>query len=463
MKEMLKNKGLQEKLKESKASASSTKAAKYGMDINKYRSLVKIFAMNENYPAAIISQKAVVSLSKNKAVAEKDLQLLLSKNKKATAENNIHQKAVNIAAREAAPEKTLFLQADTAYNINQQYKEGIALFTQASRAGNNNAIASLARLYNKGQCAPADIVKAEKFATHALKNLKMDAKNHDKDAQFLLGYFYSNGLGIEKDHTQSLYWYKKAAENGHVDANYYYGIKYYYGDDVEANLRTALTWINKAIIKGSVNALYIKALVYKAKLKKSFKKDSQLEGVNVEKLSTHYKFLYKEAMAQGHAEAINSYVRKMETHREWEEGASTIGTKYGFIVNEGGYRIWDMTDKDMEADIHAPLVNLLPQECAVTYHTLGDFYSPYVREWGHNKYRLRLAHKNAPGKMSYPKAIQYYVKAAKQGHVPAMLTLGKLYKKGPDGLDVNVAEAKRWYSLASKQGSKKAKKALSKL
>ena len=37
-------------------------------------------------------------------------------------------------------------------------------------------------------------------------------------AQYMLGFCYHNGWGVEKNDTEAVKWYKKAAEQGHVKA-----------------------------------------------------------------------------------------------------------------------------------------------------------------------------------------------------------------------------------------------------
>ena len=40
------------------------------------------------------------------------------------------------------------------------------------------------------------------------------AEQGDTEAQYTLGYYYEDGIGVKEDKEKSFYWYKKAAEQG---------------------------------------------------------------------------------------------------------------------------------------------------------------------------------------------------------------------------------------------------------
>ena len=53
--------------------------------------------------------------------------------------------------------------------------------------------------------------------------------------------------------------------------------------------------------------------------------------------------------------------------------------------------------------------------------------------------------------VNYKKAIEWYEKAAEQGHAEAQYNLGNMYHQG-DGVDVNYKKAIELYKKAAKQG-----------
>ena len=52
------------------------------------------------------------------------------------------------------------------------------------------------------------------------------------DAQYNLGWCYSNGTGVLQDYKQAVYWYTKASEQGYANAQYNLGVCYYKGEGV---------------------------------------------------------------------------------------------------------------------------------------------------------------------------------------------------------------------------------------
>jgi len=49
----------------------------------------------------------------------------------------------------------------------------------------------------------------------AVYSYRKAADQGDADAQFMLGWCYENGLGVERDYDQAQAWYQKAADQGH--------------------------------------------------------------------------------------------------------------------------------------------------------------------------------------------------------------------------------------------------------
>lgn len=63
---------------------------------------------------------------------------------------------------------------------------------------------------------------------------------------------------------------------------------------------------------------------------------------------------------------------------------------------------------------------------------------------------------------NYPKAVELFTKAAKQGHVKAQYNLGVCYENG-EGVTRNREEAVKWYIKAAEQGYLNAAAALKEL
>jgi TPR repeat protein len=53
---------------------------------------------------------------------------------------------------------------------------------------------------------------------------RQSAEMGDAYAQFMLGSYYQDGLGVGRDDAQAIQWYQKAADQGHILAQTTLGI-----------------------------------------------------------------------------------------------------------------------------------------------------------------------------------------------------------------------------------------------
>lgn len=74
-------------------------------------------------------------------------------------------------------------------------------------------------------------------------------------AECQAGYFYYEGIGVEKDMTRALYWTRRAAAHGDRDAQCNLAWFYEEGLGVEADVGTAKEWYRKAALQGHDMAL----------------------------------------------------------------------------------------------------------------------------------------------------------------------------------------------------------------
>ena len=79
-----------------------------------------------------------------------------------------------------------------------------------------------------------------------------DAGN--RSAQFNLGWFAQNGLGMARDDAQAAAWYRRGAEQGHVMAANNLGVLYKNGWGVERDYPEAMRWYRQAAGDGSAEA-----------------------------------------------------------------------------------------------------------------------------------------------------------------------------------------------------------------
>jgi len=87
---------------------------------------------------------------------------------------------------------------------------------------------------------------AKKDYKTAIKEFQPLAEQGNKDAQFRLGYIYSQGQGVLKDYKEAVKWYRKAAEQDSAYGQNNLGIMYIDGMGVLKDLNKAKYWIKKA-------------------------------------------------------------------------------------------------------------------------------------------------------------------------------------------------------------------------
>ena len=74
----------------------------------------------------------------------------------------------------------------------------------------------------------------------------MAADQGNAGAEDMLGTYYANGFGVEKNEAEAVKWYRKAAEQGSVNAANKLGDCYAYGWGVQTNFVEAFKWYSLA-------------------------------------------------------------------------------------------------------------------------------------------------------------------------------------------------------------------------
>ena len=82
------------------------------------------------------------------------------------------------------------------------------------------------------------------------------AEKGDAEAQYNLGWMYSNGEGVESDETVTAQWFQKAADQGHIKALYNLGVMYRDGVGVPQDDIKAADYFLKAADQGVADAQY---------------------------------------------------------------------------------------------------------------------------------------------------------------------------------------------------------------
>ena len=96
----------------------------------------------------------------------------------------------------------------------------------------------------------------EEVAAH-----KAEAEDGDAVQQYLMGYFYEDGVGVPEDYATAVKWYTKGAEQGNVDAQDALGLMYVRGKGVPEDNVMAYMWWNLAAAQGHESAKKNKDIV----------------------------------------------------------------------------------------------------------------------------------------------------------------------------------------------------------
>ena len=73
-------------------------------------------------------------------------------------------------------------------------------------------------------------------------------------AQSVVGYIYSEGIGVPQDYKEAVKWYRLAAEQGNLTAQYNLGIMYERGEGVFHDYKKAVKWYKLAVEQGHPKA-----------------------------------------------------------------------------------------------------------------------------------------------------------------------------------------------------------------
>lgn len=97
----------------------------------------------------------------------------------------------------------------TFYNQQQEemsFSQVVQQWKQRAEAGEVDAQSRLAIIYDTGLLTPHSLPKAIKWYTAA-------AKNENEHSQYMLGYFYCRGIGVEKNIARANHWFKESGRD----------------------------------------------------------------------------------------------------------------------------------------------------------------------------------------------------------------------------------------------------------
>jgi len=254
--------------------------------------------------------------------------------------------------------------------VEKDYALAAEWCRKAAEQGYAKAQYDLAERYEKG-CG------VEKDDALAVEWYRRAAEQGDQDAQFNLALMYENGRGVDKDEVLAAEWYRNSAEQGYAKAQFNLAWRYANGLGVEKNDELAVEWYCKSAEHGYVDAQYKLGWMYE-------------NGRGVEKDYALAAEWYRKAAEQGHADAQNN-----------------LGCMYA-----SGCGVDKSDAKSVE----------LYSMAAEKGNQFAHFNLEVVAERGDASAQFCLGHMYETGlgvEKDDVKAVEWYRKAAEQGHAKA--------------------------------------------
>jgi TPR repeat protein len=84
-----------------------------------------------------------------------------------------------------------------------------------------------------------------------IAELRVEANAGNASSQWLLGYYYINGMGVPQDYAQSMAWFRQAADQGDALAQFHLGYAYDIGQGVPQDYVQAHKWFNLSAARAS--------------------------------------------------------------------------------------------------------------------------------------------------------------------------------------------------------------------
>ncbi|RYG38218.1 MAG: sel1 repeat family protein [Burkholderiales bacterium] len=140
--------------------------------------------------------------------------------------------------------------AQAAFDLGN-YDASIRLLSPLAQAGEPASNALIGYAYLKRLSSPNDV-------SDAMSAFRKAAVAGSASAQFMLGFFYSNGhYGYDKDETEAAKWALSAARQGVADSQSLIGFYYAAGmGGLEKSSSVAVCWFRRAASQGDAGAQY---------------------------------------------------------------------------------------------------------------------------------------------------------------------------------------------------------------
>jgi TPR repeat protein len=146
-----------------------------------------------------------------------------------------------------SPAAEALWQKGVTFYDRKDFRNALAVFSQAASLGHPRAMAVLGNMYHEGEGVPKDPRQAAKWYTEA-------AMRGNRGAQYSLGGMYEEGEGLPKNVAKAAQLYEASARQGMPEAQFALGLSYEFGEGVPRNRRTAIYWLDQVAKQGDGRA-----------------------------------------------------------------------------------------------------------------------------------------------------------------------------------------------------------------
>lgn len=363
------------------------------------------------------------------------------------------QKSVNQSKDSEIQFKIGFIYETGGYGIEQDYKLALHWYSKSVMQDNISAKKQLGIMYFEGTGVDKNFEKSLFYFQNA------NISETDHDSQYKLGFMYDNGeYGIDQNSILALEWYTKSAINGNTVAQYKVGLFYRNGLGVEKDYKEAAMWFEKAadqdvsldigyLYQSSVKKAYREAI---SSFKKSAKNDVDLD------------FKY----GKGYLEKLEkNYEKEMSLYKVTHEDEARVNSQYnmGYIYQHGGYGI--QKDYTMALNWYTKSAiqgNTKAQRVVASFYFNGlgvekkykdalYWYKKVLEDSDDVDAQNNIGFIHLIGdrevEKDYSLALYWYTKSADQGSSKAQYQIGRLYRNGL-GVNQSHKEAMNWFLKA---------------
>ena len=134
------------------------------------------------------------------------------------------------------------------YGVELDKEESVRWLRKGVELGNAEAQFELAMCYHNGDGVDQDQEEAAKLMIMASE------MSRDPNIQYVMGRYYQEGWGVEKNPIEAVKWYERASKKGLAVAKYYLGMCYLNGEGVQKDVASAEKILEEAALDGNDDA-----------------------------------------------------------------------------------------------------------------------------------------------------------------------------------------------------------------